>query len=92
MTMTGPVGGASPVTDTLVCASPSEGRATTVGGTPSACVGSAACLGSATAAFPVGKKVKNEETVAAFVRFERKRVAEKTPPASRGQMQSRQGL
>lgn len=50
--------GVSGAIDTLVCVFLSEGRATTVGGMPSACVASAACSGSATAAFPVGRKVK----------------------------------
>lgn len=61
VTMTGPVGVVSHVIDTLVCALLSEGRATTVGGMPSVSVDSAACLGSATAAFPVDKKVKTQK-------------------------------
>lgn len=58
VTMTGPVGGDCPVIDTLVFAFLCEGRAATVGGTPSVSMDSAACLGSATAAFPMGKKVE----------------------------------
>lgn len=61
VTMTGPVGVDSHAIDTLVCAFPSEERATTVGGMPSVFVDSAACLGSATAAFPVDKKVKRQK-------------------------------
>lgn len=59
--MTGRVGVVSPVIDTLGCAFLSEGRVTTVGGMPSVSVDSAACLGSATAAFPVAKKVKMQK-------------------------------
>lgn len=61
VTMTGPVGVVSHAIDTLVCAFLSEGRATTVGGMPSVSVDSAACLESATAAFPVDKKVKTQK-------------------------------
>lgn len=57
--MTGPVGGVSPVIDTLVFVFLYEGRATTVGGMPSVSADSAACLGSATAAFPMDKKVRH---------------------------------
>lgn len=55
--MTGPVDAVSPVIATLVCVCPYEERATTAGGTPSAYAGSAACLGSVTAASPMDKRV-----------------------------------
>ncbi len=57
--MTGPVGGVSPVIDTLVFVFLYEGRATTVGGIPSVSADSAACLGSVTAASPTDKRVRN---------------------------------
>lgn len=56
--MTGPVDGVSPVIAILVCVCLSEGRATTVEGTPSVSADSAACLGSATAASPMDKRVR----------------------------------
>lgn len=56
--MTGPVGGVSPAIDTLVSVFLFEGRATTVGGMRSVSEDSAACLGSATAAFPTDRKVR----------------------------------
>lgn len=59
--MTGPVGGASPAIDTLVSAFLFEGRATTVGGMRSVSEDSAACLGSATAAFPTDRKVRHSD-------------------------------
>lgn len=59
--MTGPVGEVSPVIDTLVFVFPYEGRATTVGGMPSVCADSAACLGSATAASPTDKRVRVQQ-------------------------------
>lgn len=69
MTTKGPAGGVSRAIDTSACAFLSEGRATTVGGMPSACVASAACSGSATAAFPAGRKVKTHSPTVAFVTF-----------------------
>ena len=57
-TMTGPVGEVSPAIATLVFACPYEGRATTAGETPSVSADSAACLGNATAASPMDKKVR----------------------------------
>lgn len=84
--MTGPVGVVSHVIDTLVCALLSEGRAATVAGMPSASVDSAACLGSATAAFPVDKKVQAQKPSRIFLVLS---VNTKTfSPASRRQMQS----
>lgn len=85
MTMTGPVGVVSHVIDTLVCAFLSEGRVTTVGGMPSVSVDSAACLGSATAAFPVDKKVKTRK-LTDFICFESEHTAKTIPPAPRCQM------
>lgn len=84
--MTGPVGVASPVIDTLGCAFLSEGRVTIAGGMPSVSVDSAACLGSATAAFPVAKKVKMQKPSLDFICFEREHAAKKFSPASRCQM------
>lgn len=57
MTMTGPVGVVSRAIATLACVFLFEGRATTVGGMRSASVDSAACLGNATAASPMDKRV-----------------------------------
>jgi len=56
--MTGPVGAVSPAIVTLAFVFPYEGRATTVGGMPSVSVDSAACLESATAVFPMDKRVR----------------------------------
>lgn len=81
--MTGPVGVVSHVTDTLVCAFLSEGRATTVGGMASVSVDSAACLGNATAAFPADRKV---ETQKPFICFECEHATKTMSPASRCQM------
>lgn len=69
VTTKGPAGGVSRAIDTSACAFLSEGRATTVGGMPSACVASAACSGSATAAFPADRKVKTHNPKVAFVRL-----------------------
>lgn len=82
VTRKGPVDGVSRVIDTLVCVFLSEGRATTVGGMPSACVASAACSGSATAAFPVDRKVKTHNPTG----LGNERASKTICPASRCQM------
>lgn len=61
MTMTEPVDGASPAIGILVFAFLYVGRATTVAETPSVSADSAACSGSAIAAFPMDRKVRLQQ-------------------------------
>lgn len=61
MTTTEPVGGASPVIGILVFVFLYAGRATTVAETPSVSADSAACSGSAIAAFPMDRKVRPQQ-------------------------------
>lgn len=69
--------------DTLVFVFPCEGRATTVGGTPSASADSAACSGSATAEFPVDKKARPLLLSLLFIYLKTHQNARNIPSASR---------